>query len=69
MHSHHTVIHLSPVAIPLPPHAHRVVAALGDPRLVHHTDRLRVSVLFGHRLLATVVEVLFIPLDGFQETL
>jgi len=69
MHSHHTVIHLAPVAIPLPRDAHRVVATLGDPGLVHHADRRRVRMIFGHRLLATVVEFLFIPLDGFEKTL
>jgi hypothetical protein len=69
MYSHHAVVHFAPVAVPLPPDTHRVVAALGDPRLIHHADRLRVSVLSGHDLLATVVEFLFIPLDGFEETL
>jgi hypothetical protein len=69
MHSHHAVIHLAPIAIPLPPHAYRVVAALGDPRLVHHADRLRVTLLSSHYLLATVVEFLFIPLDRFEKTL
>jgi hypothetical protein len=69
MHSHHAVVHLPPVAVPLPRHAHRVVATLGDPGLIHHADRLRVSVLLGHDLLASVEEFLFIPLDGFEETL
>jgi hypothetical protein len=69
MDSYHTVIHLAPIAVPLPRGAHRVVAALGDPRLVHHADRLRVTMIFGHDLLATVVEFLFIPLDGFEKTL
>jgi len=53
----------------LPRDAHRVVPALGDPRLVHHADRLRVGVLVGHDLLASVEEFLFIPLDGFEKTL
>jgi hypothetical protein len=69
MHSHHAVVHLAPVAIPLPSHAHRVVAALGNPGLVHHADRVRVTMIFGHDLLATVVELFFIPLDGFEKTL
>jgi hypothetical protein len=69
MHSHHAIVHLAPVAIPLPRDAHRVVPALGDRGLVHHADRLRVAVIAGHDLLATVVELFFIPLDGFQETL
>jgi hypothetical protein len=53
----------------LPPDAHRVVTALGDPGLVHHADRVGVSVIVGHDLLAAVVELLFIPLDRFQKTL
>jgi len=69
MHSHHAVVHLPPVAVPLPRDAHRVVAALGDPGLVHHADRLRVSMILGHDLLATVVEFFLIPLDGFEKTL
>jgi hypothetical protein len=69
MDSHHTVVHLSTVAVPLASHAHRVVAALGDPRLVHDADRLRMTVLFGQQLLATVVEFFFIPLDRFEKTL
>jgi hypothetical protein len=69
MHSHHAVIHLAQVAVPLPPYADRVVAALGNPRLVHHADRVWVSMIFSHDLLATVVEFLLIPLDGFKETL
>jgi hypothetical protein len=69
MHSHHAVVHLAPVAVPLPPHAHGVATALARPGLVHHADRLRVSMIFGHDLLAVVVESLFIPLDRFEETL
>ena len=69
MHSHHAVVYLAPIAVPLPRDADRVVAALGNPGLVHHADRIRVSVIFGHDLLAAVVEFFFIPLDGFEETL
>jgi hypothetical protein len=69
MHSHHAVVHLAPAAVPLPPDAHRLVPALGDGGLVHHADRVRVRVIFGHKLLAAVVELFFIPLDGFEETL
>jgi hypothetical protein len=69
MHSHHAVVHLPPVAVPLPRDAHRVVATLGDPGLVHHADRLRMSMIVSHDLLATVVEFLVIPLDGFEKTL
>jgi hypothetical protein len=54
MDSHDTVIHLSTVAIPLSPHTDRVVAALGHSRFIHQTDGLRVSVVFGHQLLAPI---------------
>jgi hypothetical protein len=69
MHPDHAVIHFAPVAIPLPRDAHRVVPTLGDRGLVHHADRRGMTVILGHQLLATVVEFLFIPLDGFEETL
>jgi len=69
MYSHHAIIHLSPIAVPLSCHAHGVVAALGDAGFIHHADRLRVAMLSGHHLLTAVVEFLFIPLDGFEETL
>jgi hypothetical protein len=69
MHSHHAVVHLAPIAVPLPRDAHRVVAALGNPRLVHDADRVGVTMIFGHDLLATVVELFFIPLDRFEKTL
>jgi hypothetical protein len=69
MYSHHAVVHLAPVAAPLPSHANRVVAALGNRGLVHHADRVRVTMIFGQDLLATVVELFFIPLDGFKKTL
>jgi hypothetical protein len=69
MHSHDAVVHLAPVAIPLPPHADRLLAALGDPRLVHQADRLGVSVLGGHDLLASIPQFFFIPLDRFEKTL
>jgi hypothetical protein len=69
MHSHHAIIHLSPIAVPLPCHANRIVATFGDGRFIHHADRLWVSMIFGHDVLTPVVEFLFIPLDGFEETL
>jgi hypothetical protein len=69
MHSHHAVVHLASVAVPLPRDAHRVVAALGNAGLVHRADRVRMAMILGHDLLTTVVELFFIPLDGFQKTL
>ena len=69
MHSHHAVVDLAPVAIPLPRDTHGIVPALGNRRLVHHADRVGVGMVFGHDLLATVVKFLLIPLDGFEEPL
>ena len=69
MHPHHAVVHLPPIAVPLPRDPHRVIATLGDPGLVHHADRLRVGMISGHDLLAAVVELLLIPLDVFEKTL
>jgi hypothetical protein len=69
MHPHDAVVHLTPVTVPLPSHTRGLVPALGDPRLVHHADRFRMSMVLGQDLLATVVESFFIPLDGFEETL
>jgi len=69
MHSDHAGVNFAPLAIPLPGDTHGLVAAFADRRLVHHADRVGVSVVLGHDLLATVMELLFIPLDRFQETL
>jgi len=69
MHSHHAIIHLPPIAVPLSPDAHGIVAALGDGGFIHHADRLRVAMILCDDLLALIMEFLFIPLDGFEETL
>ena len=69
MHPHHAIVHLAPVAVPLPPDPHRIVPTLGDRGLIYHADRVGVSVVLSHDLLAAVVEFFFIPLDGFEETL
>lgn len=69
MHSHHAIIHLSSISVPLPPDADRIVAALGDSGLIHHADRFQMAMISGNDLLATIMEFLFIPLDGFEETL
>jgi hypothetical protein len=69
MHSHHAIIHFSPIAVPLPSDTHGIVAALGDGGLIDHADRLGVSMIFGHDTLTPVVEFFLIPLDGFEEAL
>jgi hypothetical protein len=69
VHSHHAVVDLAPVAVPLPCYADRLFAALGHSRLVHHADRLGMSVLGGHDLLTSIPHFLLIPLDRFEKTL
>jgi hypothetical protein len=69
MHSHHAVVNLSAIPIPLPTGAHRLFAALGRTRLVHATDGFWVGMVFRHDLLAPVSELLFIPLDRFEKAL
>jgi hypothetical protein len=69
MNTHHTVVDFAAIAVVLPAHAHRMLAALGRARLVDATDRLGMSVLLGDDLLAAVVEFLFIPLDRFEKAL
>jgi hypothetical protein len=69
MNTHDAVVDLSTVAIPLATDPHCLVAALGCAGLVHTTDGLRVSMVSGDDLLTTISELLFIPLDRFEETL
>jgi hypothetical protein len=69
MHSHDAIVHLSPVAVPLSPNTHRVFATLGHPRLIDTANGLRVSVVFGHNLLAPILQLFFIPLDRFEKPL
>jgi hypothetical protein len=69
MYSHDAVIHLSPIAIPLSPNADCLLAALGHARLVHGPDGLWMSMILGYHLLATVSQLLLVPLDRFQKSL
>lgn len=69
MDSHHAVVDLAPVAVPLPRDAHRSVSAFADGGLVHHANRLGVRVLGRNDPLTLVVEFFLIPLARFQETL
>ena len=69
MNADNTVVHLPTAAIPLPAGTHRLLAALGRARLVHATDRLWVGMLPSDDLLATISEVLIIPLDRFEKAL
>jgi len=63
------VVDLPTVSVPLPTGTHRLLATLGRTGLVHATDGFEVVMVFGHDLLASVSELLFIPLDRFEKTL
>ena len=69
VNSHHAIVDFAAIAVILPADAHRVVAALGRARLVHTADGFRVRMIVDDDLLAAIAEFLFIPLDGFEESL
>jgi hypothetical protein len=69
MHSHHAIVNLPAVSVPLPTDAHRIFAAFGRAGLVHATDGFGMGMVFRHDLLAPVSEFLFIPLDRFEKAL
>jgi len=69
MHSHHAVVDLPAIAVVLPTDADGLFATLGRSRFVDAPDRLRVGMLGSHDLLAAISQLLFIPLDRFEETL
>jgi hypothetical protein len=69
MDSHHAIVHLSFIAVPLSSDAHGVLTALAHPRFIHGADGFGVSVVADHDLLATIAQFFFIPLDRFEKTL
>jgi hypothetical protein len=69
MNAHHTIVDLPTATIPLSTDSHRLVAALARARFIHTTDGLGVGMLLGHNLLASISELLFIPLDRFEKAL
>ena len=69
MNCNHTVVDLTPVAVPLAIGSNGLVAAFGRARLVHATDRVGVGMLCGNDLLAPISELLFIPLNRFEKAL
>jgi hypothetical protein len=69
MHSDDTIIDLAAVAVVLPRSADGFTAALRDTGLVHTSDGLGMRVVASHDLLAAVAQLLFVPLDRFQEAL
>jgi hypothetical protein len=69
MHAYYAILHFALAAAPLPFGSHRVPAALRHRRLIDHANRLWVSMVTSHNLLATFTQSLLIPLDQFQKTL
>ncbi len=69
MNSHNTVVNLPTVTVPLPTDTHRLLAALGRARFVQATDCLGVTMVLGHDLLASISQLLLVPLDGFEKPL
>jgi len=69
MDTHHTVVDLATVSVPLPTGPHRFLATLGRPRFVHAANRVWMGVVPRHDLLTPVSQFLFIPTDRFQEAL
>jgi hypothetical protein len=69
MHRHDAIVDLAAAAVVLPPRADGLAAALGDAGLVHAPNGVGMRVLASHNLLAAVPQLLFIPLDRFQEAL
>ena len=69
MHADRAVFDLATIAVVLPPSTDGVRAALGVPRFVDDRDRIGMGVLFGDDLLAAIPQLLFIPLDRFEEAL
>jgi len=69
MYSHHAVVNLPTVSIPLPTDSHRIFAALGRAGLIHTTDGFGMGMVFRDDLLTAISELFFIPLDRFQKAL
>jgi hypothetical protein len=69
MNPHNTVVDLPAVAVVLSSNTHRIFAAFRRARFVDATDRLGMGVVFGHDLLASISQLLFIPLDQFEKAL
>jgi hypothetical protein len=69
MHADRAVFDLATIAVVLPTGAGGVRAALGVARFVDDCDRIGMGVLFGDDLLDAIPQLLFIPLDRFEEAL
>lgn len=69
MDSHDAVFDLATIAVVLATGADSLLSALGGAGLVNAADSFLVGMVSGDNLLATVTELLFIPLDRFEKTL
>lgn len=69
MNGHRTVVELATVAVVLAAGTNGLAATLSRARLVHATDSVRVGVLCRNKLLASISELLFIPLDRLKKAL
>jgi hypothetical protein len=69
VHADHAVFDLTTIAVVLPSDSDCVRTALGVARFVDDRDRIGMGVLRGDDLLAAIPQLLFIPLDGFEEAL
>lgn len=69
MHTHRAILDLAAIAIVLACCTNGVLAAFVSPRLINQANRIRMSVVAGNDLLATIAKLFFIPLDRFQKAL
>jgi len=69
VHAHDAIVNLAAAAVVLSPRADGFAAALRDARLIDAPNRLGMRVLASHDLLTAIAQLLFIPLDRFQEAL
>jgi hypothetical protein len=69
MDPHHAVVDLAAVAIVLPSHPNRVVAAFANSRFVDVANGLGMSMIMGHDLLTAISHAFVVPLDRFDKTL
>jgi hypothetical protein len=69
MDAHRAVLHLAAISVVLPGGPHGLLAALDHAGLIDASNRLRMRVVPGHDLLASITQFLVIPLNGFEEPL
>ena len=69
MHTHRAVVDLASVAVVLSGNAHGVMSALRNSRFINDAQGFQIRMFRRDKLLATIPEFGFVPLDGFQQTL